>query len=83
MWKVGACDKPCGSGHRINTRIKKIEAKNGGEECSGSSNITETCNDHECPGISILFAINITLISMYKNSWGPKRSYEYLLFISS
>ena len=82
MWKVGACDKPCGSGHRINTRIEKIEAKNGGEECSGLSNITETCNDHECPGIPILFAINITLISI-KTLRGPKSSYEYLLFINS
>ena len=50
VWQVGTCDKLCGSGLRTNTRIKKTEAKNGGEECSGSSNITEACNVHECPG---------------------------------
>ena len=32
------------------TRTRKVEASNGGMECSGSSNITQDCNVEECPG---------------------------------
>ena len=49
-WKVGECSKECGGGIRINVREPKIDAENGGQECFGSANITESCNTQECPG---------------------------------
>ena len=36
----------------MNVREPKIDAENGGQECFGSANITESCNTQECPGIS-------------------------------
>ena len=49
-WQIGGCSKTCGGGTRTNTRGVKITAAHGGDECSGSSNITESCNIMECPG---------------------------------
>ena len=49
-WQTGECDEPCGGGMRTNTRVPKVDAQHGGEECTGSSSITESCNVHECPG---------------------------------
>ena len=49
-WNIGRCSKECGGGTRINNRTPKIDAAHGGEECHGSSNITESCNTRECPG---------------------------------
>ena len=49
-WNVGECSKACGGGERTNTRDKKVEASNGGEECSESAIVTESCNIDECPG---------------------------------
>ena len=51
-WRIGECSKTCGGGERINIRNKKIEAINGGKECSGTSNLTDSCNKIECPGKS-------------------------------
>ena len=61
-WKIGICSKECGGGTRTNVRTPKIDAAHGGEECNGSSNITESCNTHECPGINIGPSRNITII---------------------
>ena len=49
-WNIGECSKTCGGGKKIITRAKKVEADHGGKECSGSSNITESCNVEECSG---------------------------------
>ena len=50
-WKLGECSKDCGSGMRTDFRDIEIKAAHGGIECEGESNITENCNNHECPGI--------------------------------
>ena len=50
-WKLGVCDKSCGGGTRINTRIKKTDARNGGKECNGPATKTEKCNTNKCPGM--------------------------------
>ena len=50
-WQLGKCSKTCGGGSRTNTRTPKVDAAHGGEECNGASNITESCNTQECPGI--------------------------------
>ena len=71
-WKTGECDEPCGGGMRTNTRIPKVDAQHGGEECTGSSSITESCNQHECPGIHKNIRINFvsdcinTLTDVYR-----------------
>ena len=49
-WRYGECSKTCGGGSQINIRNKKIEAANGGEDCSGKSTNTTTCNGQPCPG---------------------------------
>ena len=49
-WQVGVCDKTCGGGLLTKTRIPKVNEQNGGEECTGRSNVTESCNIQECPG---------------------------------
>ena len=62
-WKVGECDKTCGGGVRTNTRIKKSEAKYGGKECKGRTNVTQDCNVQNCPGkalLSINFVENLS-----------------------
>ena len=50
-WNIGECSEECGGGIRTNTRKPKVEAEHGGEDCSGSPSITESCNVQECPGI--------------------------------
>ena len=50
-WEIGECNEDCGGGTRTNVRTPKVKAANGGTECQGSSNITESCNIQECPGI--------------------------------
>merc|ERR1719322_972054 len=48
-WNVGECSKSCGGGIRTNYREPSIDAKHGGEDCSGSSIVEESCNVQECP----------------------------------
>ena len=55
-WKIGKCDKTCGGGMQTNTRVKKSEAKYGGEKCEGLSKITQLCNVQDCPGKPLLCA---------------------------
>ena len=52
---VGKCSKECGNGTRSKTRSPEIFAAHGGMECSGLSNVTETCNTHGCPGLFIYY----------------------------
>ena len=49
-WEIGECSLSCGGGIQTNTREPNITAAHGGEECSGSSTVTESCNIQECPG---------------------------------
>ena len=49
-WRFGNCSKECGSGTRIDVRDIEIQPFNSGKECKGESNITENCNNHQCPG---------------------------------
>ena len=53
-WRIGTCSKECGRGKRTNTRAFKIEATNGGKNCSGVPEIIEDCNIEACPGMSII-----------------------------
>ena len=41
----------CGEGVRNNTRIQKIAAQFGGDECDGFTSAIETCKEKECPGM--------------------------------
>ena len=50
-WTISECDKTCGGGIRTKTRVKKIEARNGGNQCNGPTTIDDICNSNECPGI--------------------------------
>ena len=59
-WQTGECDEQCGGGMRTNTRAPKVDAQHGGEECTGSSSITESCNEQECPGIHKNIGKNVT-----------------------
>ena len=49
-WTMGDCSVTCGEGTRTNTRIPKVAAQFGGDECDGTSSSTEKCKDQECPG---------------------------------
>ena len=49
-WTHGECSTTCGSGYRLNTRVKLVEEANGGS-CTGQSTETEECNLQKCPGI--------------------------------
>ena len=49
-WQVEACDKSCGGGLLKKTREPKMAEQHGGEECTGHSSVTESCNIQECPG---------------------------------
>ena len=49
-WQIGVCDKSCGGGSRTDTRERKVDVEHGGQECTGDSTLTESCNVHECPG---------------------------------
>jgi len=40
-WQVGACNKTCGGGFLMKTRVPKIDEEHGGEECTGHSTVTE------------------------------------------
>ena len=49
-WIIGHCSVTCGDGTRTNSRIPKVVAQFGGDECDGTSSSTEKCKDRECPG---------------------------------
>ena len=49
-WQVGESSKSCDGGERKISRERKVEAINGGQDCIGPSNITESCNVEGCPG---------------------------------
>ena len=53
-WRIGTCSKECGGGKRTNLREVKIEAANGGKNCSGGPTIIEDCNIEECPGMNFI-----------------------------
>ena len=48
--EYSACSETCGDGTKTRWRNKAVHAKNGGEECSGQSQETVTCNNGLCPG---------------------------------
>ena len=50
-WNFGTCSLTCGGGVLIKSRYPIVEAAHGGKECDGVSNITEDCNNQNCPGI--------------------------------
>ena len=54
------CSKPCNSGLQSRERTVKIEAENGGENCTGLALVDRVCNVHNCAGIYTLkyFPIN-------------------------
>merc|ERR1712080_222984 len=52
-WQVGDCDKSCGGGLLTKTRVPEVAEQYGGEECTGQSSVTESCNIQECPGTCI------------------------------
>ena len=63
-WQNGTCSVTCGDGTLINTRTRRVEAEHGGEECSGSSNMTESCNITVCPGNMYFHKYNRPLMQM-------------------
>ena len=48
-WKKGTCSKTCAGGTQTNTRTIKVEARDGGANCTGESVETLDCNTQECP----------------------------------
>ena len=50
-WIIGECSRTCAGGWRIKTRTAKIVAEHGGEECTGSSSVEESCNLQNCPSM--------------------------------
>ena len=61
-WTFGECSSSCGGGIRLDTRQELIHATNGGNECTGPSNLTENCNIQECPGKKKFFLCNSNLV---------------------
>ena len=49
-WQTGDCSLTCGGGTLTKTRTPKVDAEHGGENCTGHTEITESCNVQECPG---------------------------------
>ena len=47
-WVMGSCSAECGTGTRINTRVKLVEERNGGT-CTGRPTEVLQCQDKECP----------------------------------
>ena len=45
-----SCSKTCGGGQQSRSRAIKVEAENGGKECTGSVTDTKLCNTQECIG---------------------------------
>ena len=45
----GPCSKSCGHGIQEYKRTEKVKAKNGGFECVGSFEKTESCYNQDCP----------------------------------
>ena len=64
-WEVGQCSKECGGGIRTNVREPKTKADHGGDNCVGSSNITESCNTHECPSKWQWFYLKVPYLEFY------------------
>ena len=52
-WTWQSCDRTCGGGTQIGSRIIVQHASNGGRECIGSSRTTRACNTATCPGFTI------------------------------
>ena len=52
----------CGGGTRTNVRSEKVSPLYGGDKCDGIFNITESCNDDECPGMELTFANSFLFI---------------------
>ena len=50
---MGECSRECGGGKRINSRSIRINAANGGTNCTGLSEVTEICNIQDCPGLNV------------------------------
>ena len=49
-WSESTCTATCGNSVvKKKSRIKAIEASNGGSECLGKTSATVTCNVPECP----------------------------------
>ena len=46
----GECDKSCGGGTQTGERHYAQLAENGGQECTGETTTTQSCNEQECPG---------------------------------
>ena len=58
-WIPGKCSQQCGGGTRNDTRTKRVQAKDGGNDCEGDDvSVGEICNVDACPGYKI-FPINV------------------------
>ena len=49
-WVVSSCNATCGGGWIVKTRTEASSELNGGMPCNGSSTVTISCNEHDCPG---------------------------------
>jgi len=66
--QIGACNKPCGGGHRYRYRSCNNPAPaHGGKACSGTKTHVISCNLHHCPGKKFEFTVSRWLyIFIYK-----------------
>ena len=48
-----SCSLTCGGGVQLRSRVPSRQARNGGEECSGSSAEQQACNSDSCLGKSV------------------------------
>ena len=81
QWIIGDCSVTCGEGTRTNTRIPKVAAQFGGDECDGTSSSTEKCKDQECPGKSMQNNSHLKTVHLWYPNWWSERTLLLWLFI--
>jgi len=48
-WSSGKCSQTCGGGIQEKTRVPRVIAQNGGNDCDGEKDKKEMCNTDKCP----------------------------------
>ena len=81
QWIIGDCSVTCGEGTRTNTRIPKVAAQFGGDDCDGTSSSNEKCKDQECPGKNMQNSSQLMTVYLWYYTWWRERTLLFWLFI--